>query len=114
MKKENKYKASKILEEVSRLKKEYPEAVYSPGPSIVTCSYSKGHVKNGPKTKGCPIGQAIRNVYPDLFEKVKNGYDTEAVDEVLCSTEIVCSEKQKERLLKIQANNDDLQKWGKC
>lgn len=108
---ENKYKVSVIKKEVDRLRKEYPEAIYNSNP----CSYSKGNVKNGPKTKGCLIGQAIRNVYPDLFNDIKKNNDSYEIESLINSIDCITgSDRDIERLSKIQMNQDCGVMWGKC
>ena len=104
------YKASVILAEVNRLRKEYPDAVYNSN----ECSYSKGHVKNGPKTKGCIIGQAIRNVYPDLFKKIKLVYDGYEVNRIILGYKVDGSAKQINKLKNIQWHQDRKVPWGIC
>ena len=106
------YKTSEILKEVRRLQKEYPNCVYNQD----TCSYSKGSCKKGPKTKGCIIGQAIRNVYPDLFELIKRDDDTNSIESIISSKnyEITGSKRDIGRLEDVQNRQDQAFEWGIC
>lgn len=105
--------AGPLVTEVKRLQKEFPEAVYK-RKSGKNCSYSSGTVSKGPKTHGCLVGQALRNVYPDLFKIAKKEYDTYGVKELLDDLNITATQNQIDYLETVQSNQDDRVCWGKC
>lgn len=105
--------AGPLVAEVKRLQKEFPEAVYHQK-SNDGCSYSSGTVSKGPKTRGCLIGQALRNVYPYLFKTAKSDYDVIAVEEVLSNLNIVTTKNQLFYLQTVQENQDNGVCWGIC
>lgn len=107
------YRASEIIKEVKRLKREYPKCVYSNG--LKACTYSSGTCKNGPKTKGCIIGQAIRNIYPVLFRIIASPhekYNNCRISDIIYGCDIKCTENQLDLLTKYQKNQDDNMEWG--
>lgn len=107
------YKVSEILKEVRRLQKQYPDCVYTQE----SCSYTSGSCKNGPKTKGCLVGQAIRGVYPELFKSIKKNDDTGcSIESIILSGayDIKGSQRDKDRLQNIQCNQDNRKPWGSC
>lgn len=60
-------KLNDLQKEVRRLAAEYPNAIYQ---SLDGCYYNAGIVANGPDTEGCLLGQAIRNLDPEIFEDI--------------------------------------------
>lgn len=50
-----------LIQEVRRLAKEYPDAIYQ---SNNGCFYASLPVVSGPETEGCIIGQALRKFIP--------------------------------------------------
>lgn len=105
-----KMSATKILAQVKKLKKQYPNAVYSRAKDY--CSYTSGRVKNGPKTQGCIIGQAIRELYPENFASLKM-YERDA-DSSLGIDDILPDSKTCSILAAIQHNQDYSNPWGAC
>lgn len=104
--------AGPLVTEVKRLQKEFPEATYKKIGS--SCSYSTGTVSKGPKTRGCIVGQALRNVYPDLFKVAKKEYDTYGVTELLDNMNIMVTKNQMNYLETVQNNQDVGFCWGVC
>lgn len=106
-----KYKAGPIVTEVKRLQKEFPEAVYI-NKSGMSCSYSKGSVSKGPKTRGCIVGQAIRVVYPELFKIAKKKFDSATVGFLTMRLGIEATDGQLAYLARTQQNQDFGYRWG--
>lgn len=106
-----KYKAGPIVTEVKRLQKEFPEAMYI-NKSGMSCSYSKGSVSKGPKTRGCIIGQAIRVVYPELFKIAKEKFDSVVVGDLIDNLGIEATDGQLAYLIETQQNQDVGRRWG--
>lgn len=115
MSKNVKYEAGVILKEVRRLKKEYPDAVYTVGSNGTdVCSYIYGKVTNGPKTHGCIVGQAIRKCYPDLFNTLKK-YEKDTSEGIfLLGVSNIGLTGSTTTLERIQQNQDSGKKWGEC
>lgn len=105
-----KMSATKLLAKVKELQKQYPNAVYSRAKDY--CSYTSGRVKNGPKTQGCIIGQAIRELYPENFASLKM-YEKHA-DASLQISDILPESKTCSYLAAIQENQDAYKSWGEC
>ncbi len=105
-----KMSATKILAKVKELQKQYPNAVYSRVKDY--CSYTSGRVKNGPKTHGCIIGQAIRELYPENFASLKM-YERDA-DSSIGIDDILPESKTCSILATIQDNQDYETHWGEC
>lgn len=106
------YKSSEVLKEVRRLKKAYPDAIYNRPKNVNACFYSKGIVKNGPKTCGCLIGQAIRNIYPDLFTKLKNNEIRNGASSAADDIDLIGN--SVDRLAMIQLAQDMGECWKDC
>ena len=106
-----KMSATKLLAKVKELKKQYPEALYSKPNEHDCCKYFSGRVKNGPKTHGCIIGQAIRELYPEniaFLKKLDNDPESDtAIDDLLPMS------KSRDLLQSIQNNQDYNVTWGK-
>jgi len=58
-----------LVEEVRRLAAESPHAIYYK-PTAYGCSYINGDCGRG---KGCILGQAAKNVWPELFHVMEKG-----------------------------------------
>lgn len=105
-----KMSATKLLAKVKELQKQYPNAVYSKAKDY--CSYTSGRVKNGPKTHGCIIGQAIRELYPENFSAIKK--HEKKFDSSLGIGDILPDSKTRSILGIIQYNQDYATPWGEC
>lgn len=107
------YKTSVILNECKKLKRKYPNAKYEPG--HFGCAFGSGRVKNGPRTHGCLVGQAIRRVYPALFKIIKNKEKKgdDFYSSILDLKELGV-QGNGEKLNRLQANQDQGIPWGEC
>lgn len=105
-----KMSATKLLAKVKELQKQYPNAIYSQAKDY--CSYTSGRVKNGPKTQGCIIGQAIRELYPENFSAIKK--HEKEFDSSLGIVDILPKTKPCSYLAIIQDNQDYATPWGEC
>jgi hypothetical protein len=110
-----KMKASKLLEEVIRIAKENPDAVYHGLED--GCYYNAGTVSGGEQcyAEGCLIGQAIRNIYPETYDSepmIGCGADVEDLYD-LFSTGDYCK-VILQMLGDIQRAQDSGMPWGSC
>lgn len=108
-----KIRAGVIIKEIRMLQSEYPEAIYQ-NDCGGGCSYSKGSVAGGSRKKGCLIGQALRNTYPDVYKAVKKLNDYVTIASLISELGIVCTENQKNWLINVQTNQDASKPWGIC
>jgi hypothetical protein len=110
-----KYRAGVLIRYIRILQKQYPEAVYKKNTKSSGCYYSQGSISGGPKTKGCIVGQAIRHVYPDLFQEIKGtSYDESSVDAIIDNFDFDCTVNQRHWLMNFQNNQDSQNCWGVC
>lgn len=97
--------ASALIREVRALAREYPKAVYRPSRGSVDCDYMKGVVENGPPTRGCIVGQAMRRAG---FRPLPGEY-TEIVRDV---TGIQGTRQQIDWLSVVQTSQDEGSAWA--
>lgn len=101
-----------LIAEVRRLAEESPDALYR-GPlgtyGVRTCSYTQGECGVG---VGCILGQAAKNVWPELFKEMKK-HDHTGIGEMLVDNKSVAAyfrcddNKSKLQWLKtVQINQD--------
>jgi hypothetical protein len=105
-----KMSATKLLAKVKELKKQYPEAIYCKSDGLDCCKYFSGRVKNGPKTHGCIIGQAIRELYPENIAFLKKLDDDPDCDTSI--EDLLPRSKTTDLLQSIQINQDHDVTWG--
>lgn len=94
-------KASTLIKRIRKLAEQYPNATYQPGPT--GCEYYTGHVKNGPITEGCLVGQAARG-----YVKIPSWF-TGPVELLL---ELTGPPKEWHWLEDVQTAQDIGKRWG--
>lgn len=108
--------AKQIEQEVRRLAREYPEAMYiSPDEGFGGCYYEKGKVERGPEQPGCLIGQALRNLKPGL--KLDNGDQSDSIENLaygLTMEEFELPNDLLNWLSHVQRAQDRGVTWGKA
>lgn len=75
-------KLNDLQKEVRRLANQYPNAIYQSPNGFNGCYYNVGIVANGPDTEGCLLGQAIRNLEPEIFEAITA--DSDDIVSLIC------------------------------
>lgn len=113
-----KEETQKITEEVIKICKEYPNAIYKKsytgtGP---TCKYSQYIVLNGPDTEGCVIGQGIRRACPEKFAEIVDIETNSKIinGSVFWSMDSASTVFGEGLLADIQSHQDQGRTWGEA
>lgn len=61
---------NELVTKIRELGEKYPFATYQKPDECTTCRYDIGHVENGPNSCGCIVGQAMREVSPENYERI--------------------------------------------
>lgn len=108
-----------LKKKVEEIAARHKRGVYNPRTGI--CSYSTGIVKDGPQTKGCLLGQALREM-GILARVVRKGLDKKTVRNILPH---VCFKKDLDPgdsyneslvdwMCDVQVSQDEGSPWGSC